>query len=181
MSALRRVSQAGLVLATVVLSAGIAAANEENGNKVRWRQLVGILAPNASVGGFIGAPVPWTVQAGRAVVDLKTGRIQFRVVGLVLAAPVPVAPPGVATQVTKVRGTLVCDGRLIPPGPPFSDAANTPAVPLDDQGNAQFNGVVDIPSSCLSSDQLAFLIRIAETSVPPILDRWNAHGAVRVP
>ncbi len=179
--------RASLVLAAVVFFVGITSArdgvkdHDEKGNKVRWRQIVGILSVDRSAGGFQGAPVPWTVRAGRAVVDLDTGRLKFRVVGLVIAAPVPAVPPGVATHVTKVRGTLVCNGTAAPPGPPFSDAADTPAVDLDAQGNAHFNGTVDIPSSCRSSNLMAFLIRIAETSVPLIRERWIAHGAVRVP
>jgi hypothetical protein len=153
---------------------------------VKWQQIVGILTPNANVGGFIGIQGPWTAREGKAVVDLDSGDVEFRVRGLVLANQPPsiqagtpiIGTPGL---VTEVRGTLVCDGSATATPPPATSFVNTPAVPLDEEGEARFHGSIAIPSGCLQTPgRWAFLLRVATPGLP-ITDRWLAHGAVRKP
>jgi hypothetical protein len=54
-------------------------------------------------------------------------------------------------------------------------------VQLSKRGNAQFRGHLALPSSCLSEpNDVVFLIRIAEINGgAPLVDLWNAFGAVR--
>jgi len=155
------------------------------GNKVKWEQIVGILAPHWLVGGFEGASGPWTAERGRAVVDLSSGKLKFRVGGLVLAfQPRPPGETpiiGTSGGVTEVKGTLVCDALPSNPNPPPTSFVDTPFVPFGAQGDAEFEGVVSIPFACLATPQrLAFLIRLVEFE-SPLFDHWIAHGAVRRP
>ncbi len=194
-------------LVVLLVGLGITTAQAGSGN-VKWERIVGFtprVAPGFFVplGGGVFVPpaptivgninsvtIPWVAKKGKAKVNLDTGRIRFKVEGLVLAGSplLPPFPPGTCCAaligttgiVAMVKGTLVCnatDGGA-------SVTVDTPAVPLSSEGDARFKGHVgDEPgfSVCASEpDDIAFLIRIAETSVPsPIVDRWNAHGAVR--
>jgi hypothetical protein len=64
-------------------------------------------------------------------------------------------------------------------------------VPLSPQGDAEFNGQLNIPvpDACANEpEDIAFLIRVAAVLpdtpamvAPMLLDRWIAHGAVRKP
>ena len=159
--------------------------DRHKGNKVKWEQIVGLLAPHWLIGGFEGASGPWTAERGRAVVDLSSGKLKFRVNGLVLAfQPRPPGETpiiGTSGGVTEVKGTLVCDALPSNPDPPPTSFVDTPAVPFSAQGDAEFEGVVSIPAACLATpERLAFLIRAADPGQPP-LEAWIAHGAVRRP
>ena len=102
----------------------------------------------------------------------------FSVKGLVLANSTALAVAGTIGLITKVKGALVCNG-LSAVASAFVD---TPPVSLDPQGNASFVGNVAIPTDCLvTTDSLAFLIRVAQAGVPAIVDRWIAVGVVRTP
>jgi hypothetical protein len=135
---------------------------------VRWRNIVGVItAPGVSntVAGIHSGGLPWTVAAGKARLDLSTGAATFFVEGLVLVGGNASGTPG---PVTSVKGTLVCN-----PGSTNDQAViDTPAVPLDAQGNADFDGKLlsTPPSSCANP---LFLIRVAPADV------WIATGASR--
>ena len=168
----------------------VATAAEADVNKVTWKQIVGIIQP----GGFVGRPqsdggcnvgvdcvegtvAPWTVTSGSAEVDLDQGRVKFTVRGLVVAGDPSFANLGTASVVTQVKGTLVCNDTV--PGVP--ELVDTQAVPLSAGGNAAFNGIVDLPASCTDEpEDIVFLIRIADATVPVLIDLWNAFGAVRI-
>ena len=91
------------------------------GTRVIWRRIVGIVVPDNIVGVeppsggcdktcAVGAPAPWITTAGRAEVNLDTGKLTFTVHGLVVAFDYGccnIGTPG--TIVTKVKGTLVCN------------------------------------------------------------------------
>jgi len=140
---------------------------------VSWQKIVGVITapgvPNP-VAGIASGRLPWTVFSGWASVDFATGHIAFLVNGLVLVGGNSSGTPG---TVTRVKGTLVCD-----PGTSSQVVIDTPAVPLDSKGDAQFlppaQSVGDLatalPSSC---NKPLFLIR----AVPK--DVWIATGAVR--
>jgi len=55
---------------------------------------------------------------------------------------------------------------------------DSPPVPLSLQGDAEFNGTVQLPAACLNQPDIAFLIRIVGGVTN---DRWIANGAVRRP
>ena len=135
---------------------------------VRWRNIVGVItAPGVSntVAGIHSGGLPWTVAAGRARLDLATGVVTFFVEELVLVGGNASGTPG---PVKSVKGTLVCN-----PGSTDDQAViDTPAVPLDAQGNADFDGKLSsIP--LLSCVNPLFLIRVAPADV------WIATGASR--
>jgi hypothetical protein len=119
---------------------------------------------------------------GGAKVSLDTGKVQFQVKGLVLAAGSNAAfglsglPIGTPDGVTQVEGTLVCDvdGSA---GGGTSVVVNTSAVTLSPTGDAQFSGNVGpLPAVCSSEPDIAFLIRIFSPAA--FRGVWIANGAV---
>ena len=80
-----------------------------------------------------------------------------------LAGGDAIGSPGAVNQ---VKGTLVC---VIAGTPTVID---TPLVPLNERGDAEFDGSVGpIPTTCTPTN-VVFLVRIAA-------NRWIANGAVR--
>jgi hypothetical protein len=74
--------------------------------------------------------------------------------------------------VIQVKGTLVCDTTGSATG--SSTLVDTALVSLSPQGDARFSGQVGpLPAACLSSPNIAFLIRVAGGA-------WIAAGEVRV-
>ncbi|MGH7803400.1 MAG: hypothetical protein ACREQJ_03560, partial [Candidatus Binatia bacterium] len=142
--------------------------------EIRWRQIVGILAPAGLVGSgdgqVTGAPGPWSAHRGSVFVDLATGELRFRARVLVLAAGNSI---GTAGPVSSVVGTLVCDtdGSA---GEGSSVLVDSPAVPLSPDGDAAFSGFLEeLPEVCGSEPDIAFLIRAAASGV------WIGNGAGR--
>lgn len=135
-------------------------------NAVTWSRIVGVItAPGMSntVAGIASGTTPWTTSDGSATVD-SSGGVVFSVSGLVLVGG---TASGTTGPVTSVKGTVVCN-------PGLSTQANidTPATPLDSQGNANFVGnlVSALPSKC---NNVLFLIRVVPKNI------WIATGAVR--
>ncbi len=155
------------------------ASTDGGGTRVIWRRIVGIVVPDSIVGGeVVGAPAPWITTAGRAEVNLDTGKLTFTVHGLVVAFDFGCCNIGTPTIVTKVKGTLVCNDTV----PGFPELVDTEAVPLRTTGYATFSGHVDLPASCIDEpEDMLFVIRIADVSeFEELIDMWNAFGAVRV-
>ena len=155
---------APLLLVPLFLSTAALAGDDDS--IVRWRTIVGnINDPGVSnpVAGIPSGGLPWTTTRGHASVDLKTGKIAFNVEGLVLNGGNASGTPG---PVTSVKGTLVCN-----PGTPTQAVLDTPTVPLDPEGDAEFFGNLGSAPACANP---LFLIRI------PANDSWIATGAVRV-
>ena len=144
----------------------------DSGNTARWATVIGIMQAGNVVGSGTGAVQgggqPWSALGGSATVDLRTGRFHFDVRGLVLAGGNAIGTPG---PITSVMGTLVCDTNGSAGGG-NSVLVDTPAVALDDEGNARFEGSVALPAVCTSEPDFAFLIRI------PGAGRWIANGSV---
>jgi len=152
---------------------------------VSWKQIVGIIPINNVVGSGTGAVsggfLPWTTTEGAAHVDLRDGKIQFVVRGLVFAGGGPGITIGTPGPVTAVNGTLVCDvdGSA---GNGNSVLVQTPSVTLTSTGDAFFNGKLgSLPAVCSTEPDIAFLVRVtafggtATTQGP-----WIANGAVLV-
>jgi hypothetical protein len=152
-------------LALVVASASWPALADRD-NTARWETVIGIMQAGNVVAGIAGGGQPWSTLGGNARVNLKNGRIDFEVRGLVLAGGNAIGTPGAITQ---VKGSLVCDTGGSAGAPVIVD---TPLVPLSDEGNASFHGTIgDLPPACTSEPDMAFLVRIAA-------GRWIANGAV---
>ena len=164
------------------------ASTDGGGTRVIWRRIVGIVVPDDTVGFEIsgscdktcavGAPAPWITTAGRAEVNLNTGKLTFTVHGLVVAEDFGCCNIGTPTIVTKVKGTLVCNETE----PGFAELVDTDAVRLQTTGYATFSGHVDLPASCIDEpEDMVFVIRIADVSAfEELIGMWNAFGAVRV-
>ena len=152
---------------------------------VKWERIEGVTVPgnvftnNNVVAGVNSVGFSWSTTMGKAKVNLSDGQVQFWVKGLVLAAQnfpaggLVIGTPSPA--VTDVKGTIVCNASF---PPPFGGVVlvDTDSVPLSLQGNARFEGTVNLPIVC---DNMPFLIRVASPGL--IFDQWIAYGAVRTP
>lgn len=150
---------------------------------VSWKQIVGIIPAGNVVGTGTGAVtggfLPWTTTEGAARVDLRDGRIDFVVRGLVFAGGAPGITIGTPAPVTAVNGTLVCDVDGSASGG-NSVLVQTRSVRLTSTGDAVFSGKVGpLPSVCRSEADIAFLIRVtAFGGSPTVAGPWIANGAV---
>jgi len=160
------------------IACGFVDTTAHAGDKVKWERIVGIIQTGVVIGGVEGTRASWTVSKGSAEVDLDNGRVKFKVKGLVLADDPTFANIGTTSVITMVRGTLVCNETDDP------ELVETDAVPLSAQGDAEFQGRVDLPQSCTDEpEDTVFLIRIADVvdGFEFLIDLWNAFGAVRIP
>lgn len=156
-------------VAAMASSTGVVA---DSGDTARWSTVIGIMQAGNLVGSgtgqVAGGGQPWSTLGGHATIDLRSGRVDFDVRGLVLAGGNGIGTPAAITQ---VKGTLVCDTNGSAGGG-NSVLVDTPLVALDESGDARFNGNVGpLPAVCAAESDIAFLVRIAA-------GRWIANGAV---
>ncbi len=158
----------GAAVAAVFSNAALA----DSSDTARWATVIGIMQAGNLVGSgtgqVAGGGQPWSTLGGHASIDLRSGRVDFEVRGLVLAGGNGIGTPAAITQ---VKGTLVCDtdGSA---GGGNSVLVDTPLVALDESGDARFNGNVGpLPAVCSAESDIAFLVRISA-------GRWIANGAV---
>jgi hypothetical protein len=119
---------------------------------VVWETIKGIAQANDVVGGITGSGTPWsTREGGGVVVELISGQVGFSVVGLVRAGGSEIGTPG---PISQVKGTLVCG-----PGSASPKVIDTPLVPLNAQGNAQFTGSFSSSTAACNPMDVAFLVR----------------------
>ncbi|HLQ23291.1 MAG TPA: hypothetical protein VK132_08785, partial [Gemmatimonadales bacterium] len=116
-------------LAAVTLSVGFCAVNSAQAADVKWDDIRGVSSPVGvkdnndpelnTVGVGTGVTVPgrrpWSTKSGKAKIDLRNGRLEFEVRGLVLGGgaftgTTPTPPPHM------VQGRLVCDTNGSLPG-----------------------------------------------------------------
>lgn len=151
----------------------LAPSSSASAQMVRWRDIAGIVQPGNLVGSGTGqvggAQQPFSTLGGGAILDLDTGRIDFRVRGLTFAGGNFVGTTGPFMQ---VRGVLVCDANGSAGGG-NSVRIDLPAAPLSATGAASFEDIVTLDPVCTTEPDLAFLI------VNPG-GMWIAHGAARV-
>jgi hypothetical protein len=151
----------GAVLLTVIASPSQAQSI------VVWETIKGIAQANDVVGGITGSGTPWsTREGGGVVVELTSGQVGFTVVGLVRAGGSAIGTPGTVSQ---VKGTLVCG-----PGSASPKVIDTPLVPLNAQGNAQFTGSFSSSTAACSPMDVAFLVRNTGGA-------WIGNGSIRAP
>ena len=151
-------------LGAVLLSAFASPSQAQN--IVVWRAIIGIAQASNVVGGITGGGQPWSTREGEVLVELDNGFVVFEVRGLVLAGGNTIGTPGAVNQ---VKGTLVCG-----PGSASPTVIDTPLVPLDAQGNAEFSGSLSSSTAGCSPTDVAFLIRTAGSA-------WIGNGSVRLP
>jgi hypothetical protein len=148
-----------------VLLAALASPSRAD-NIVVWRTIIGVAQAGNVVGGITGGGQPWSTREGEVLVSLDSGFVEFEVRGLVLAGGNAIGTPG---PVNQVKGTLVCG-----PGSASPTIIDTPLVPLDAQGNAEFSGSFSSSTAGCSPTDVAFLIRTAGGG-------WIGNGSVRLP
>ena len=168
------------LLSTLVVGLSFFAATAA-AQTISWKQIVGIIPANNVVGSGTGAVpggfLPWTTTAGAARVDLRSGKVEFVVRGLVFAGGNTI---GTAAPVTAVNGTLVCDADGSASPGKNSVLVQTLSVPLTFTGDAFFSGKIGpIPSVCQTEPDIAFLIRVTAFNGNAISQGpWIANGAV---
>lgn len=169
MKKVRKVSAVFFAASFVLLLASAFAGTNDN-DIVRWNRIVGVITAlnvDNPVGNISSGTFPWSAGSGHALVNLKTGATSFQVEGLVIVGAVF---SGTTGPITAVKGTLVCN-----PGP-VQTVFDTPSVPFEVQGDANFTGQLEsIPTTC---DNPVFLIRIAAPAGAAGL--WIATGADRI-
>jgi hypothetical protein len=158
-----RASALALTMGTALLVGGMGSPATAQ-TTVKWRTVIGIIQAGNVVAGIPGGGQPWSTLGGEASVNLSNGRVEFEVRGLVLAGGDAIGSPGAVNQ---VKGTIVCVTGVTP------TVIDTPLVPLNVRGDAEFDGSVGpIPTTCTPTN-IVFLVRIAA-------NRWIANGAVRI-
>ena len=174
-----------LILGALVLPLVLSSEGRAENSLVKWERIEGVTVPgnvftnNNVVAGVDSVGVSWSTTMGKAKVNLSNGEVQFWVKGLVLGSQnVPLGGLVIGTPspaVTAVKGTIVCNAAE---PSPFSNVilVDTVEVPLSPQGDARFEGTVNLPVVC---DNMAFLIRVGSPGV--VLNQWIAYGAVRTP
>jgi len=159
-----------LALTLVCATAVVAHGNDNDDLVVRWKNIVGVITSvgvDNTVGPIHAGATPWSVNNGRARVDLTTGAASFEVEGLNINGGTSTGTPG---PVNAVFGTLVCNANTN-----TQAILDTVAVPLNVHGNASFSGQIEnIPATCTNP---LFLVRIA--SPAGAAGRWIATGTGR--
>lgn len=158
-----------VALVPIALSATTAFGLENEDSIVRWNNIVGVITASGvdnPVGTIHGGAGPWTVQSGRAGVNLANGYASFEVDGLVLNGSTSSGNPG---AITAVKGAPVCNSGGTAP------TTLDMSVSLNVHGDAHFEGQIsDLPATC---DNPVFLIRIVTPA--GAAGRWIATGARR--
>lgn len=150
-----------LLLAVAALPLLPAASFARDDATPEWKTIIGIEQAGNVVDGITGGGQPWSALGGEVSVDLRSGEIEFSVHGLVLAGGNSIGTPG---AVVSVAGTVVCGVGV---------SVATPQVPLSAQGDAEFDGIVAIPSGC-KSNNIGFLLTAPN-------GQWIANASVRRP
>lgn len=173
-----------VILGALAIPLVLSSETQAEDSLVKWERIEGVTVPGNAlsnlnvVAGVNSVGFSWTTTMGKAKVNLLDERVQFWVKGLVLAAqnfPAGGLVIGTPSPAVKaVKGTIVCNAAE---PSPFSNVAlfDTDSVPLSLQGDARFEGTVNLPVVC---DNMAFLIRVADGG---LINRWIAYGAVRTP
>ena len=174
-----------VALAMTLLCGGAALASAHDSDSVvSWTDIVGVItAPgvdnpvavitdtqNNVVSQIHSGTLPWTTRTGSARVDLRTGRVEFSVSGLVLIGG---NTTGTARPINQVTGTLVCNPGSADVNQPQAILDTTP-VTLSARGNANFYGTLTtaVPYPCASP---LFLVRIGP-AFGQFAGRWLAAG-----
>jgi hypothetical protein len=151
---------------------------KQGSSTIIWERIEGITpTPNFNgqvIEGISPVSFPWTLEHGRAQVNLANGKFEVFIRGLAIGAmPTQLSPLGTTGVVTAVRGTLVCTGG----GPAF----DTDAVYLTETGDAFVRGKVADGVGACAPERMVFLLRVAAVlpNAPNITGHWLAYGASR--
>ena len=104
--------------------------------------LVACLSNGTAIGGVNSCGKIWKLKSGKA--ELKKGKLEFEVKGLVLNDTSVGQYNGTPDGVDAVAAAVICHG---PSG--ASVAAQLDPVPLSKEGNAKAEGKVSLPKGCV--------------------------------
>ena len=159
-----------LAVVLALLCTTVAFARDNDDSIVRWKNIVGVITSvgvDNPVGPIHAGATPWSVNSGRARVNLKTGATSFEAEGLNINGGTSTGTPG---PITAVVGTLVCDAGLN-----TQTILDTTPVTLSAKGDASFDGhLQNLPATCTNP---LFLVRISAPA--GAAGRWIATGTER--
>jgi hypothetical protein len=151
---------------------------KQESSTIIWERIEGIVpVPNFNgqiIEGILPVSFPWTLEHGRAQINLANGNFEIFIKGLAIGAmPNPISPLGTTGVVTAVQGTVVCTG-----GGPLFDMG---AIHLTETGDAFVRGRLAAGFGACNPERMVFLLRVAEVvpGAPNISDHWLAYGASR--
>ena len=150
-----------------------------DGPIVQWDRIEGVVGADltpVNVGPIFASSRWRTSGSGRAMVNLKTGFLTFRVSGVSWAKSYSNGSLGTPTPKAggQLIGTVVCNSTE-QFGP--IEWANTPVLTAGN-GSVSFEGYLDLPASCMDQpEELVFLIRHTETG--PQFGAFILYGAER--
>jgi hypothetical protein len=104
--------------------------------------LVACLSNGTAIGGVNSCGKIWKLRSGKA--ELKKGKLEFEVKGLVLNDTTVGQYNGTPDGVDAVAAAVICHG---PAG--ATVAAQLDPVPLSKEGNAKAEGKVSLPNGCV--------------------------------
>lgn len=144
-----------LCLFAATLAYGVAWAGDL---MIRWDRMEASFL-QADESGCVGDICPGrvrTVGGGRAMLNLSTGFLTFRVERLSIAAHFTNGPLGSMTSQANFIGTVVCDSTER-----FSEMEYVDTAPIVlTQGSGDFQGFVDLPDGCIQRPaETVFLVR----------------------
>jgi hypothetical protein len=133
--------------------------NNANANRGAFSSAVVGSVPGSTVGGVASGGVPWVTREGSASLS-SSGRIHVEVSGLLIAAGagVPANLVGTVGPVQMVAASLVCGGSG------GTVAGSTDGVQLSAAGNAEIEGTLTLPSSCVAP---VILVRVFNNAAVP--------------
>ena len=168
---MKKIKSVFAVLCVAFSGLFLASAFAGEDDLVRFDRIVGLITAlntDNPVGNIHSGTFAWTTRSGTARMSLTTGSVAWEIDGLAINGAVFSGTPG---PITAVRGTLVCNA-----GAGNQTVFDTPAVPVNAHGDAQFNGHFangQVPGTCGNP---IFLIRIA-AGPAGAAGRWIATGA----
>ena len=143
---------------------------------VRWDRIEGNLQDAAEdaieVAGIPSSERGVTITSGKAVFDLATGFLSFKVEGLSYDRHYPANDRPIGTYPGGLRmATIVCDSTRTP------EVVDSPPVSVVD-GNLSYRGFIFVPASCRERPELiVLLLRLAGPGVR--YGDFFAYGAHR--
>lgn len=135
-----------------------------DGPIIKWDRFEGVhfqtddfVNYNVCIGGVICPARPRTGGQGNAILNLGTGLLTFRVMGISNPAPYTNGVLGAPAAVGQFIGTVVCNSTERFGSMEYVD---TPPIGFID-GGGSFTGFLAVPEGCIARpDETVFLVRI---------------------
>jgi hypothetical protein len=130
----------------------VALDDGSEGEGLTFRSSIIGSTPGQMIAGIASGTAPWTVKNASAALDAD-GKLHVQLRGLVIVTT------GTPSPVTQVLASLVCGGSG------GTIVAETAPVNLDDEGDANIDETITLPTSCLAP---VILVRVAGVTSGPL-------------